>query len=123
MAKPTKDPEIQRKIKEWIEKHPERIYTAKYKDIAVEADVSLPSLYRYFPVIAARAVKLLPSEVIEKRREAGGMGPLRVKLTDAEVAEIQRLFAEGTKPIDIAFITGHSLSKVEQYRPKGEEDD
>lgn len=123
MPKPTKDPTIQQKIKGWIEKNMERTYTAKYKDIAVEADVSLSSMYRYFPIVAARVMNVLPSVILQKRQEAGGMSSLHAKLTDDEIAEIQHLFAEGTKPIDIAFITGRSLSKVEQYRPKGEADE
>lgn len=123
MAKPTRDPEIQRKIREWIEKNPERIYTAKYKDIEIEADVSRSSLYRYFPLIAARVVNRLPSEIIEQRRADGGMGNWRAKLSDAEIAEIQQLFNEGKTPLDISFMTGHSLSRIEQHRPKKEEND
>lgn len=118
MPKPYKDPEIQQRIKNWVEQHPDRVYTATYKDIQVEADVSLASLYRYFPLIVARVVDVLPSVVIEKRLAKGGMSPRRARLSDKDIAEIQRLFTEGNTALDIAFITGHSLSKVEQYRPQ-----
>lgn len=122
MAKPWKDPEIQRKIKAWVEKNPDRWYTAKYEDIAMETDVSRSSLYRYFPLIVAEAAQILPSEVKAKREEHQGVSPWRRKLSDEEVAEIQRLFKEGKTALDIAFMTGHSLSKVEKHRPKGEDD-
>lgn len=118
MAKPWKDPEIQRKIKDWVQKHPSRWYTAKYEDIRVEAGVSLSSLYRYFPLIVAQAAALLPSEVKAKREEHIGVSPWRRKLSDDEIAEIMRLYDEEHEPLDIAHITGRSLSQVYKYRPK-----
>lgn len=118
MAKPWKDPEIQRKISDWVQQNPSRWYTAKYDDIRVEADVSLASLSRYFPLIVAQAAKMLPSEVKAKREEHIGVSPWRRKLSDEEIAEIQRLYDEKHEPLDIAHITGRSLSQVEKYRPK-----
>ena len=47
-----------------------------------------------------------------------GVSPIRRKLSDAEIAEIRRLYDEGKPPADIAFITGRSLSQVEKYKPK-----
>lgn len=118
MAKPWKDPEIQRKIKDWVEKNPSRWWTAKYKDIQVEADVSLASLSRYFPLIVAEVANLLPSEVKAKRQEHIGVSPWGRKLSDEEIAEIIRLYDEEHEPLDIAHITGRSLTQVEKYRPR-----
>lgn len=123
MPKPWKDPEVQNRIKAWVEKNPSRWYTAKYADIRIEADVSLSSLYRYFPLIVARAANILPSQVKRKRREEGGSGPWRRKLSDDEIAEIQRLWDEGHEPLDIAFMTGKSVSQVEKYKASKEETD
>ena len=118
MPKPWKDPELQNKMRDWVEKNPERWYTAKYEDIHDETDVSVPTLYRYFPLIVAEFAKILPSEVKAKRQEHMGISPWRRKLSDDEIAEIHRLYDEGKPPADIAFITGRSLSQVEKYKPK-----
>lgn len=114
-----KNPVIQQRIRDWVENNPSRWYTAKYADIRIEADVSLSSLYRYFPLIVARAANTLPSQVKRKRREEGGSGPWRRKLSDDEIAEIQRLWDEGHELLDIAFMTGKSVSQVEKYKPQG----
>lgn len=116
MARPYKDPEIQRKIKEWVEKNPSRWWTAKYEDIRVAADVSLSSLYRYLPLIMARAAEMLPSEVKAKREEEGGSRPWRRKLSDAEITEVQRLCEAGHESLDIADMTGKSLSQIEKIK-------
>ena len=117
MPNPWKDPEIQNKIRQWVEKNPSRWYTAKYEDIRVETGVSVSSLYRYFPLIVAKAADILPSEVSEKREGEMGVSPWKRKLSDAEIAEIQRLYDEGHTSLDISFMTGRSLSQVEKYKP------
>ncbi len=73
MPKPWKDPEIQNKIKTWVENNPSRWFTATYKDIHVETDVSLVSVYRYYRLIVARVANILPSEVEKKRQEKRGL--------------------------------------------------
>ena len=118
MPKPWKDPEIQNKIRQWVEKNPSRWYTAKYEDIRVETGVSVSTLYRYFPLIVAKVADILPSEVIERRQEHMGISPWRRKLSDEEIAEIRRLYDEGHTSLDISFMTGRSLSQVEKYKPK-----
>ena len=95
MPKPTKDPNLQEKIQHWVEKNPERWYTAKYEDIHVETGVSVSTLYRYFPLIVAKVADILPSEVKAKREEHMGVSPWRRKLSDEEIAEIHRLYDEG----------------------------
>ena len=118
MPKPWKDAELQNKMRDWAEKNPDRWYTAKYEEIRDETGVSAPTLYRYFPLIVAEFAQILPSEVMEKREEHMGVSPIRRKLSDAEIAEIHRLYDEGKLPADIAFITRRSLSQVEKYKPK-----
>ena len=46
-----------------------------------------------------------------------GVSPWRRKLSDEEIAEIRRLYAEGNSSLDISFMTGRSLSQVEKYNP------
>ena len=117
MPKPTKDPEIQRKITEWVEKNPERWYTTKYEDIHLETGVSETSIYRYFSLIVARVANIPPSEVKKKPEAEMGVSPWRRKLSDDEIAEIRRLYDEGHTSLDISFMTGRSLSQVEKYNP------
>ena len=117
MPKPWKDPELQNKMRDWVEKNPERWYTAKYEDIHVETGVSVSTLYRYFPLIVAQVADIPPSEVKAKREEHMGVSPWRRKLSDEEIAEIHRLYDEGKTALDIAFVTGRSLSQVEKYNP------
>ena len=120
MPKPWKAPELQNKMRAWVEKNPERWYTAKYEDIHVETGVSVSSLYRYFPLIVAKIANILPSEVKTKREAEMGVSPWRRKLSDEEIAEIHRLYDEGKTALDIAFVTGRSLSQVEKYKPRRE---
>ena len=75
MPKPWKDPELQNKMRDWVEKNPERWYTSKYEDIHDETGVSVPTLYRYFPLIVAEFAQILPSEVMKKREEHMGLVP------------------------------------------------
>ena len=118
MPNPWKSPELQDRICNWVRKNPERWFTAKYEDIKVEAEVSVSTLYRYFPLVVAKIAKITPTEVMDKRREQMGMSPWRRKLSDEEVAEIHRLFGEGNTTLDIAFVTGRSLSQIEKYKPE-----
>ena len=118
MPTPKRDPELKNKIRQWVEKNPERWYTAKYEDIHVETGVSASSLYRYFPLIVAEVGNILPSEVIEKRQEHMGISQWRRELSDAEVAEIRRLYDEGNSTLDISFMTGRGLVQLEMYKPK-----
>ena len=116
-----KNPEIQEALKTWVGKNPERWYTAKYEDIHAETGVSLSSIYRYFPLIVARAADILPSQVMNKRNEEQGISPWRRNLSKEEVAEIHRLYKEEKTVLDIAFITGRSPSQIEKYKPKKED--
>ncbi len=118
MPKPWKAPELQNKIRQWVEKNPERWYTVKYEDIHVETGVSVSTLYRYFPLIVAEFAKILPTEVIEKRQEHMGISQWRRELSDAEVAEIHQLYDEGNSTLDISFMTGRGLVQLEMYKPK-----
>ena len=113
-----KVPELQNKMRAWVEKNPERWYTAKYEDLTIETGVSVSTLYRYFPLIVAEFAKILPSEVIEKRQEHMGISPWRRKLSDEEIAEIEHLFEENHSILDISFITGRSLGQISMYQPK-----
>lgn len=116
MARPYRSPKIQDTIKKWVLKNPDRWYTAKLEDIHAETGVSVSSLYRYLALIIAKEADIPPSEVIENRRTHMGTSPWRRKLTDAEVSEIHTLFAEGKTTLDIAFVTGRSLSQIQKYK-------
>ena len=118
MPTPKRDPELKNKIRQWIEKNPERWYTAKYEDLTIETGVSVSSLYRYFPLIVAEVGNILPSKVIEKRQEHMGISQWRRELSNAEVAEIRRLYDEGNSTLDISFMTGRGLVQLEMYKPK-----
>ena len=119
MPKPWKDPELQNKMRAWVEKNPERWYTAKYEDIHVETGVSVSSLYRYFPVDCCQSREHSAVGSHERNeRQRWGLVPWRRKLSDEEIAEIHRLYDEGKTALDIAFVTGRSLSQVEKYKPK-----
>ncbi len=113
-----KDPTLQDKIQEWVENNPDRWYTAEYKDISVETGVSTSTVYRYYMLIVAKAANITPSEVKEKREEHFGVSPWKRRLSDEEIAMIRRLYNAGCSPLDIAFITGRSLSQVGKYKPK-----
>ena len=70
-----KDPTLQDKLRHWVENNRDRWYTASYKDIHIETGVSFATLYRYYPLIVARAADILPSEVKAKREAHFGDRP------------------------------------------------
>ena len=123
MPKPRREPKAHDKMRTWVEKNPERWYTAKYEEIHIETGVSFSALYRYFPLIVAEFAQILPSEVKAKREEHGGTIALRRELSDEEIAEIHQLYDEGKSILDIAFITGWSLVQIAKYKPKAENGD
>ena len=123
MPKPRREPKAHNKMRTWVEKNPERWYTAKYEDVHIETGVSFSTLYRYFPMIVAEFAQILPSEVMKKREEHGGTMPFRRELSDEEIAEIHQLCDEGKSILDIAFITGRSLSRIAKHKPKEENGD
>ena len=106
------------KIRQWLKKNPDCWHTTTYKEISFQTGVPVTTLYRRFPVIVAEALKILPSEVKKKRQEEMGVSPRKQKLSDTEIAEIERLYAEGKHPLDIAYLTHRSLTQVEKYKPK-----
>ena len=106
------------KIQDWVENNPDRWYTTKYEDIAAETGVSSSTVGRYFRLAVAKAANILPSEVKAKREEHIGVHPLEHKLSDGEIAIIQRLFDTGHSVLDIVYITGRSLGTVKKYKPK-----
>ena len=117
MPKPRREPKAHNKMRDWVEKNPERWYTARYGDIHIETDVSFSTLYRYFPLIVAEFAQILPSEVKAKREEHGGTMPFRRELSDEEIAEIHQLYDEGKSILDIAFMTGWSLVQIAKHKP------
>ena len=117
MPNPWKDPHLQERMKNWIHSNPDRWYTARYTEIAAETSVSESTLRRHYPLLVAEVAKILPSEVLNRRREHGGQYPIHSKLSDEEVASIQELYRKGTNPLDIAYITGRSLNTVKKYDP------
>ena len=120
MARP-KDPTLQEKLRQWVEKNPDRWYTTKYEDISMESGVSMSTVYRHYLLAVARVADILPSEVQKKREEHAGISPWKRKLSEEEIAEIRRLFDEGCTPLDVSFVTGRSLAQVRKYKPKEEE--
>ena len=123
MLKPRREPKAHNKMRTWVEKNPERWYTAKYEDIHIETGVSFSTLYRYFPLIVAEFAQILPSEVKAKREEHGGTMPFRRELSDEEIAEMHQFYDEGKSILDIAFITGRSLAQIAKHKPKEENGD
>ncbi len=60
-----------KKVVEWLETNPEKWMTQSFKSISDEAGVSVSSIDRYLPELIAERDGILPSQVIQKRREAG----------------------------------------------------
>ena len=122
MPNPWRDPTLQKKVEMWCKKNPNRWFDTRLEDIHAETGVSVSTLHRYFALIAAGVSKrsrsrdtLKPSEIIAKRRENMGKCPLHQRLSDEEVARIQKLYGEGNSTLDVAFATGRSPSQCEKY--------
>lgn len=107
------------KLRDWAEKYPARWFTVYYHDLAIETGVPRSTLYAYYPLVIAELADMLPSAVLEKRREAGGTLPRGgPKLSEEEIQRITDLFEAGTLPLDICFMTGRSLAQIMKYKPK-----
>ena len=117
MPYPNKNPRMQTLLKAWIEKHPDRWYTTRYQDIAMESGCSEATVCRYYKLLVARCANILPSEVSQRMQEHRKINPLHRVLPDEEVAKIHQWFNEGVSVLDISFMTGRSPAEIVKYDP------
>ncbi len=57
----------ERKLQNWLEKHPEGYYNLPMKDIAEAANTTISAAHRILPKLIAKRDNMLPSEVKQKR--------------------------------------------------------
>lgn len=79
---------IKKIVAEWLEANPEKWSTKSFKSISEEAGVSVSSVDKYLPELVAEREGILPSEVIQKRKEAGMGHPRGSKVDLQKVREI-----------------------------------
>lgn len=98
--------EVEIKLEKWVESNPDGYLNQPFSEIAAVAGVSTASVARNLPAVIARRDNILPSQVIEKRREKFG-GRSR-RLTQSQIEKIRKLNYKDTPIIDIAYILGIS---------------
>ena len=76
------------KVAEWLEKNSDRWLTLSFQSISDEVGVSAASVDRYLPELIAERDNILPSEVMQKRQEAGFTYPRKSKIDLQKVREI-----------------------------------
>jgi len=77
------------KISEWLENNPDGWLTQSFTSISKELDgVSSTSVDRYLPELVADRDGILPSQVMQKRREAGFIFPGKSNIDIQKIREI-----------------------------------
>ena len=77
------------KVAEWLQNNPDGWLTQSFESISKEiGNVSAASVDRYLPELIADRDDILPSQVIQKRQEAGMTYPRRSKIDFQKVREI-----------------------------------
>ena len=110
---------VRQKIEKWVDENPDGHLKKSYDQIANEAGVSYTSAYRYLLEIIADRDGCLPSDVMKAREDAGlKQSPRAMKLSEHEIAEVDKLDAEGMEPRDIAYIVGVGLPAVRKHLSK-----
>lgn len=110
---------VKQKIQKWVDENPDGYLKKSFKEIADEADVSYTSVQNHLLTIIADRDGILPSEIIQKRKDAGlKQSPRALELSKAEIADIDKYDAEGMDPRDIAYIVGVSLFSVRKHLNK-----
>ena len=111
------DQTIQEQIQDWVEDYPDGYLQKSFSKIAAEIGCSVSSVDRYLVYIIAERDDCFPSEVVEKRVEAGfKRGPR--KISERDKADIEKYHKQGLEPRDIAYIVGVSPVSVKKYLSK-----
>ncbi len=77
------------KVAEWLQNNPDEWLTQSFESISKEiGDVSAASVDRYLPELIADRDDILPSQVMQKRQEAGLTYPRKSKIDFQKVREI-----------------------------------
>jgi len=76
------------KVAEWLENNPDGWLTQSFESIGKEIGLSAASVDRYLPELIAEQEGILPSQVMQKRQEAGLIFPRKSKVDFQKVREI-----------------------------------
>ena len=107
--------DVYRKLSDWVEENPDGYYhCARLSDIAKAIGVSSGSVVNLTPQILAKREGMLPSEVIAKRKKLGSNRGNQLKLTQTQKKQICDMYNEGTEIIDIAYLMGCSIPRVDK---------
>jgi len=109
-----KMPQARQKVEEWVNQNPDGYLKHSLYEIAKRIGVSVPSVDRHLMEIIAARDECLPSEVIERRRQAGFRRSPK-KMVESDVNDIRRYHDEGLEIRDIVFITGYSIQTVRKH--------
>lgn len=76
------------KVAGWLEKNPDGWLNKSFTSIGKEIDVSATSVDRFLPELIAERDGILPSQVMQKRQEAGFTYPRKSKVDSQKIREI-----------------------------------
>ena len=112
--KKTRSSPAKQKLIEWIEKNPDGYLELSYEDIGKEVGIASISVWRHLPNLIADRDDVLPSEVMEQRKEQGLEYGKNHALKPEQIQEIYELSKSlGTK--DVAYKLGIDMRTVEKY--------
>lgn len=100
-------------ISKWVENNPTGYLEIPYSEIAKECKCSTGSIDRHLPNIIADRDGILPSEVLQKRVDAGIVTAGRYPPISTEtIQQVYNLHDEGNEVRDISYLTGVGFGTI-----------
>ncbi len=109
------------KVAEWLENNPDGWLTQSFEAIRKEIGISAASVDRYLPELIAEREGLLPSQVMQKRQEAGITFPRKSKIDLQKVREV--IENNPDAPVrDLVYLAKCSPNTIKKVRKAIEEE-
>ena len=102
------------KLMEWVEKNPDGYLKKSYEDIGKEIGIAPISVWRHLPSLIADRDGMLPSQVMEQRKEQGLEFGKKHTLKPEKIEKIYEL-SKSLDAKDIAYTLDIDMRTVEKY--------
>lgn len=114
---------VRQRLAKWLEANPEAWLTESYETIANQTNMSAGSVNRHLLELVAERENILPSDVKEKRQEAGHVHQRRTKTDPDKIRKVIEDYPDADIR-DWAYLVGCHPTSIERFlkdNPIGDE--